>query len=291
MQTPDWNYIPNCRIPENQTLPEGVIRYAAIVSYDGSEFCGFQRQKHSPSVQVVLEKALSYVADESVTVGCAGRTDTAVHASYQVVHFDCTAKRDGRNWVMGANSKLPDSVALVWAGLVGCDFHARFSALSRTYRYVMVAQETRPAILSTGVTWVKYPLRGDLMETACQFLLGEQDFSAFRGAGCQSLSPFRNVEKATVYESSNLLVFEITANAFLLHMVRNIVGSLMEVGLSRRPASWIKELLDGGDRCKSAATAPPNGLYLVDVTYPDIAEIPELPKGPLFLPAFTTRGI
>tara|TARA_B100000795_G_C22806715_1_gene445491 strand:- start:12375 stop:13250 length:876 start_codon:yes stop_codon:yes gene_type:complete len=291
LQTPDWNYIPNCRIPENQTLPEGVIRYAAIVSYDGSEFCGFQRQKHSPSVQVVLEKALSYVADESVTVGCAGRTDTAVHASYQVVHFDCTAKRDGRNWVMGANSKLPDSVALVWAGLVGCDFHARFSALSRTYRYVMVAQETRPAILSTGVTWVKYPLRGDLMETACQFLLGEQDFSAFRGAGCQSLSPFRNVEKATVYESSNLLVFEITANAFLLHMVRNIVGSLMEVGLSRRPASWIKELLDGGDRCKSAATAPPNGLYLVDVTYPDIAEIPELPKGPLFLPAFTTRGI
>jgi len=291
LQTPDWNYIPNCRIPENQTLPEGVIRYAAIVSYDGSEFCGFQRQKHSPSVQVVLEKALSYVADESVTVGCAGRTDTAVHASYQVVHFDCTAKRDGRNWVMGANSKLPDSVALVWAGLVGCDFHARFSALSRTYRYVMVTQETRPAILSTGVTWVKYPLRGDLMETACQFLLGEQDFSAFRGAGCQSLSPFRNVEKATVYESSNLLVFEITANAFLLHMVRNIVGSLMEVGLSRRPASWIKELLDGGDRCKSAATAPPNGLYLVDVTYPDIAEIPELPKGPLFLPAFTTRGI
>ena len=291
MQTPDWNYIPNCRIPENQALPEGVIRYAAIVSYDGSEFCGFQRQKHSPSVQVVLEKALSYVADESVTVGCAGRTDTAVHASYQVVHFDCTAKRDGRNWVMGANSKLPDSVALVWAGLVGCDFHARFSALSRTYRYVMVAQETRPAILSTGVTWVKYPLRGDLMETACQFLLGEQDFSAFRGAGCQSLSPFRNVEKATVYESSNLLVFEITANAFLLHMVRNIVGSLMEVGLSRRPASWIKELLDGGDRCKSAATAPPNGLYLVDVTYPDIAEIPELPKGPLFLPEFTARGI
>jgi tRNA pseudouridine38-40 synthase len=291
LQTPDWNYIPNCRIPEDQTLPEGVIRYAAIVSYDGSEFCGFQRQKHSPSVQVVLEKALSYVADESVTVGCAGRTDTAVHDSYQVVHFDCTAKRDGRNWVMGANSKLPDSVALVWAGLVGCDFHARFSALSRTYRYVMVAQETRPAILSTGVTWVKYPLRGDLMETACQFLLGEQDFSAFRGAGCQSLSPFRNVEKATVYESSNLLVFEITANAFLLNMVRNIVGSLMEVGLSRRPASWIKELLDGGDRCKSAATAPPNGLYLVDVTYPDIAEIPELPKGPLFLPAFTTRGI
>jgi tRNA pseudouridine38-40 synthase len=290
LQTPDWNYIPNCRIPEGQTLPEGVIRYAAIVSYDGSTFCGFQRQKHSPSVQAVLEKALSYVADESVTVGCAGRTDTAVHASYQVVHFDCTAKRDGRNWVMGANRNLPDSVALLWAGQVGCDFHARFSALSRTYRYVMVAQETRPAILSTGVTWVKYPLRGDLMETACQFLLGEQDFSAFRGAGCQSLSPFRNVEKASVYQSSNLLIFEITANAFVLHMVRNIVGSLMEVGLSRRPASWIKELLDGGDRRKSAATAAPNGLYLVDVAYPDTAEIPELPKGPLFLPEFNGRG-
>jgi len=284
VQTPDWNYIPNCRIPKGENLPTGVIRYAAIVSYDGAEFCGFQRQKHSPSVQAVLEKALSYVANEPVIVGCAGRTDTAVHASYQVVHFDCSAKRGGRNWVMGANSKLPDTVALVWAGQVNPDFHARFSALSRTYRYVMVAQENRPAILSTGVTWVKSHLRGDLMKGACQFLLGEQDFSAFRGAGCQSNSPFRHVEKASVYESSNLLVFEITANAFVLHMVRNIVGSLMEVGLSRRPADWIKELLDGRDRCKSAATAAPNGLYLVDVTYPETCEIPSFPKGPVFLP-------
>ena len=127
------------------------------------------------------------------------------------------------------------------------------------------------------------------METACQFLLGEQDFSAFRGAGCQSVSPFRHVEKASVYQSSNLLVFEITANAFVLHMVRNIVGSLMEIGLSRRPASWIKELLDGGDRCKSAATAAPNGLYLVDVTYPDTCEIPAFPKGPVFLPEVIQR--
>jgi tRNA pseudouridine38-40 synthase len=290
LKTPDWNYIPNCRIPEGQTLPDGVIRYAAIVSYDGSTFCGFQRQKHSPSVQAVLEKALSYVADEPVTVGCAGRTDTAVHASYQVVHFDCMAKRDGRNWVMGANSKLPNSVALVWAGQVSSDFHARFSALSRTYRYVIASQESRPAILSTGVTWVKFPLRQDLMQTACQFLLGEQDFSAFRGAGCQSLSPFRNVYQASVYQSSNLLIFEITANAFVLHMVRNIVGSLMEVGLSRRPVSWIKDLLDGGDRSKSAATASPNGLYLVNVRYPDTAEIPDLPKGPLFLPDLEGRG-
>ena len=163
MQTSDWNYIPNCRIPEGENLPTGVIRYAAIVSYDGADFCGFQRQKHSPSVQAVLEKALSYVANEPVIVGCAGRTDTAVHASYQVVHFDCTAVRDGRNWVMGANSKLPDTVALVWAGQVNPDFHASvqcsFTYLSLRYG---CRQESRPAILSTGVTWVKYPLRGSI---------------------------------------------------------------------------------------------------------------------------------
>jgi len=261
-----------------------VSRYAAIVNYDGARFCGFQKQKHSPSVQEALESALSYVANETVVVSCAGRTDTGVHASHQVIHFDSVAQRDGRNWVMGANAKLPDSVALVWADSVGEDFHARFSAAARTYRYVIASQQTRPATLAGGLTWVKYSLDVPAMNNACQHLLGEQDFTAFRGAGCQSLSPFRNVERARVYESGQLIVFEVTANAFVLHMVRNIVGSLLEVGLQRQKPGWIQQLLAWGDRCKSAATAPAFGLYLVGVRYPGEHKIPNLPSGPIFLP-------
>ena len=281
---PDWVYTPNCRIPGGQQLPSGIKRYAAVVQYDGSTFCGFQKQTHSPSVQAELERALSYVADAPVILSCAGRTDTAVHASHQVIHFDSSAERSGYNWVQGANSQLPNSIALLWADEIEGDFHARHSATSRTYRYVMAVGNARPAILADGVTWVKFPLDAQVMQDACQYLLGEQDFSAFRGSGCQSLSPFRNVTAANIHQCGQLLVFEITANAFVLHMVRNIVGSLMEVGLGRQQPHWIKQLLIDGDRRHSAATAPPNGLYLVDVKYPQQFAIPKLPKGPLFLP-------
>ena len=153
----DWVYSLNSKIPRGKSLPEGVKRYAAVVSYDGSAFCGFQKQKHSPSVQQELERALSSVANSEIVVSCAGRTDTAVHASYQVVHFDTPALRTGRNWVKGSNSQLPDSVALLWADEVAESFHARFSATSRTYRYVIHAAPARPAILSQGVTWVRNP--------------------------------------------------------------------------------------------------------------------------------------
>jgi tRNA pseudouridine38-40 synthase len=281
---PDWVYTPNCRIPEGQCLPSGTQRYAAVVQYDGSAFCGFQKQTHSPSVQAELERALGYVANAPLSLSCAGRTDTAVHASHQVVHFDTSAARNGHNWVQGANSQLPDSIALLWADQIEGDFHARYSATSRTYRYVMATNRARPAILADGVTWVKFPLDAEAMQEACQYLLGEQDFSAFRGAGCQSLSPFRNVTAANIYQCGQLLVFEVSANAFVLHMVRNIVGSLMEVGLGRHHPNWIKQLLADGDRRHSAATAPPNGLYLVDVKYPQQFAIPRLPIGPLFLP-------
>jgi tRNA pseudouridine38-40 synthase len=284
MTEQDWVYSPNCKIPQGRNLPPGVKRYAAVVSYDGSAFCGFQKQKHSPSVQQELESALGLVADQELQVSCAGRTDTAVHASHQVIHFDSTAERSGRNWLKGANSKLPDSIAVIWAGQVDKSFHARFSATSRTYRYVMHASSARPAVLSQGVTWVRYPLNVALMQEACQYLLGEQDFSAFRGAGCQSNSPYRNITSAKVVSAGQLLVFEVSANAFVLHMVRNIVGSLMDVGFARRDPHWIAELIAGRDRCKSAATASPNGLYLVDVDYPDRFGIPSLPRGPLFLP-------
>ena len=280
----DWVYSLNSKIPQGKSLPPGVKRYAAVVSYDGSAFCGFQKQKHSPSVQQELERALSSVANEEVVVSCAGRTDTAVHASHQVIHFDASAERSGRNWLKGANSSLPDSISILWAEQVPESFHARFSATSRTYRYVMHASSARPAVLSQGVTWVRYPLNTELMQEACQYLLGEQDFSAFRGAGCQSNSPFRNITSASVVKIGQLIVFEVSANAFVLHMVRNMVGSLMEVGFGRQKPQWIAGLLAGKDRCKSAATALPNGLYLVDVDYPQRFGIAGLPRGPLFLP-------
>ena len=279
----DWVYTAGCKIPDKQQLPSGITRYAAILQYQGADFCGFQRQKHSPSVQQELEQALSYVADSQVTVSCAGRTDTAVHASHQVVHFDATAQRTGHSWVQGANSQLADSIALIWADKVSKDFHARFSAMSRTYRYVIDNSATRPAILSKAVTWIKHKLDLSAMDNACQSLLGERDFSAFRASGCQSNSPFRNVHSANIYRQNNLVIFEITANAFLLHMVRNIVGSLLEVGLGRQPPQWIEQLLAEGNRCNSAATAAANGLYLVGVEYPNYFGLPQLPKGPVFL--------
>jgi tRNA pseudouridine38-40 synthase len=281
----DWVYTDGCKIPHDQVLPEGIQRYAAILQYQGADYCGFQRQNHSPSVQQELEAALSYVADCPVSVGCAGRTDTAVHASHQVVHFDCKAKRTGYSWVQGANSQLPQDIALIWADQVDKDFHARFSAKSRTYRYIIDNSSTRPAILASGLTWIKQPLDTAAMQAACQFLLGEQDFSAFRAAGCQSNSAFRNVISANIYSTGSLVIFEVKANAFLLHMVRNIVGSLFEVGLGRQQPQWIQQLLATADRQKSAATAVANGLYLVDVEYPDHFGLPLLPKGPVFLPA------
>ena len=281
----DWHYSRNCNIPSDRQLPQGINRYAAVVSYDGSAFCGFQKQSHSPSVQAELEKALSFVANEPVHLSCAGRTDTGVHASGQVVHFDTRAVRSGYSWVQGANSKLPDSVSLLWADQVAAQFHARFSATARTYRYVIHSSPARSAVLANGVTWVRHALDLQAMQRAAQYLLGERDFTAFRGAGCQSNSPFRNVMHAFVAQSGSLVVFEIKANAFVLHMVRNIVGSLLEVGLGRQSPAWIGELLESRDRKLSAATAPPQGLYLVDVDYPQRLGVAVPQSGPLFLPA------
>ena len=271
-------------IPDDQQLPPGVSRFAAIVQYQGADFCGFQRQKHSPSVQQELEQALSYVADCPIKIHCAGRTDTAVHASHQVIHFDTPIQRSGSSWVQGANSQLPDSIALIWSDKITKNFHSRFSAGARTYRYIIDNSMTRPAIMAGSVTWFKKPLETSLMQQACQYLLGEQDFSAFRGSGCQSNSPFRNIHKANVFRRGDLVIVEITANAFLLHMVRNIVGSLLDVGIGSKSPIWIKQLLAEADRCKSAATAPPDGLYLVAVDYPPEFGVPMLAKGPVFLP-------
>ncbi|BBO27263.1 tRNA pseudouridine synthase A [Alteromonas sp. I4] len=261
-----------------------MTRIALGIEYDGAQHYGWQRQREVPSVQEHLEKALSTVANTPIEVQCAGRTDAGVHATGQVVHFDCDAVRPLKAWTMGVNANLPSSVAVKWCVHVSDDFNARFSATGRRYRYVIYNHKMRPAILEQGITHIHRPLNEQLMHEAAQALLGEQDFSAFRAALCQSKTPFRNVTNVTVSRHGAFVVVDISANAFLHHMVRNIVGSLVEIGSGHQPVDWIATLLAGRDRTLSAATAKPNGLYLVKVDYPDAFGLPEQPLGPLFLP-------
>ncbi|GGP46447.1 MULTISPECIES: tRNA pseudouridine(38-40) synthase TruA [Shewanella] len=259
------------------------MRVALGIEYDGSGFFGWQRQADVVSVQAQLEKALSYVANESIEVFCAGRTDSGVHGTGQVVHFDTTAKRPLTAWTLGINANLPDTIAVRWAKEVDDSFHARFSATARRYRYVIYNHQLRPGILRSGVSHYHGDIDETLMHQAAQLLLGENDFTSFRAIQCQSNTPFRNVHKVTVTRQGMYVMVDIQANAFLHHMVRNIVGSLLEVGLGNKPIEWITELLALKDRNQAAATAKPNGLYLVDVTYPEQYQLPKLALGPLFM--------
>lgn len=261
-----------------------MARIALGIEYDGASHFGWQRQREVPSVQEYLEKALSAVANASVEVQCAGRTDAGVHATGQVVHFDCDATRPDRAWTLGVNANLPDSVAVTWCKQVEDGFHARFSATHRRYRYVIYNAALRPAILFSGVTHVYRELNAEKMHEAAQALLGEQDFTSFRAALCQSRTPFRNVTHVSVSRQGRYVIIDIRANAFLHHMVRNIAGSLIEIGAGEKPVEWIADLLLLKDRTAAAATAKPNGLYLVDVTYPSEFGLPSSPLGPLFLP-------
>ncbi|MGD9661668.1 MAG: tRNA pseudouridine(38-40) synthase TruA [Porticoccaceae bacterium] len=278
-----WVYLRNSLLPEGRKLPEGVLRMAAAVEYNGRHFCGWQRQSHSPSVQAAVEQALSFVANEAVTIACAGRTDTGVHATNQIIHFDTTAERQPHNWIRGANTRLPENVRLHWLARVDGRFHARFSALSRTYRYIICNEPVPPAIFRGLMTWCKEPLDEGLMHSAAQGLLGENDFSSFRAAGCQSRSPFRCVEKISVYRQGSLVVIEVTANAFLHHMVRNIAGVLLAVGRRQKQENWPRELLALRDRAQGEVTAPPDGLFLVSVAYPQHCGVPSFQPGPYFV--------
>jgi len=278
-----WEYLPNCLLPEGSELPQGVRRFAAAVEYDGSQFCGWQRQSHSPAVQSVVEQALSSVANEPVVVACAGRTDTGVHGVNQIIHFDTAASRQPRNWLLGANTRLPDTVRFHWVGEVAGRFHARFTATARTYRYIISNEPVRPALFRGLLTWCKAPLDAAAMDRAAQHLLGENDFTSFRSAGCQSRSPFRCVDAVRVWRQRQLVIIEITANAFLHHMVRNIAGVLMAVGRGERSESWAEELLALRDRTKGEVTAPPDGLYLVEVAYPAEFGVPVFEPGPVFV--------
>jgi len=265
-------------------LPAGG-RIACRVEYDGSRYSGWQAQSHHDvhTVQTTLETALGVVAATPLRVHCAGRTDSGVHGFSQIVHFDAPVVRSAKAWVLGGNGNLPFDVRLHWAVPVVDEFHARFSALSRRYRYVIANTVVRPALLGRQLTWQKQPLDASIMHREAQHLLGELDFSAFRAAACQSSSPMRNVHSVSVVRRGELIVIDIKANAFLHHMVRNIAGSLMAVGSARKPPGWIRELLVLGDRTAAADTAAADGLYLVDVEYPAHFALPVTPYGPLLL--------
>lgn len=260
-------------------------RVALAVEYDGSSFYGWQSQRKLgiPTVQETLEAALSRIAAASIVTACAGRTDAGVHAANQIVHFDTPVARDEKAWVAGGNTLLPPGVAIRWARPVPADFHARFSATARRYRYVILNRTTRSAHFSQLATSWWQPLDAELMHAEAQCLLGERDFSSFRGAGCQSNTPMRNVHFVEVRRYGDWVVVDIQANAFLLHMVRNIVGTLLAVGGGTRPPGWTAEVFAACDRTRAAPTAPPQGLYLVDVAYPTHYGLPAAPPGPVFL--------
>jgi tRNA pseudouridine38-40 synthase len=267
---------------------ESKHRVALAVEYFGADYSGWQKQS-SPvleTVQQQLEKALSKIADHEITVSCAGRTDSGVHATSQVVHFDCGIDRGQKAWVIGTNSILPHSIRVLWAKNVSIDFHARFSALYRRYHYLILEGEIESAILNGRVTHQKPGLNVQAMHEAAQLLIGEQDFSSFRAAGCQSKTPNRNVQKVSVRRSGQYLLMEIQANAFLQHMVRNIMGSLLMVGRGEREPGWIRELLLATDRTQAGVTAIPDGLYLTGVGYPDQFGLPCCE----FLPVITPAG-
>ncbi len=251
------------------------MRIALGVEYDGSAFCGWQYQDHSPSVQESVEKALSSVADHPVRVVCAGRTDTGVHATEQVIHFDSEAERSMRSWVYGANANLPKEVVILWATPISDDFHARFGAIRRRYRYVIYSRNVRPTFLARRTAWNYRPLDENRMAEASQFLLGEHDFSSYRAIGCQAKSPVRTIHQLDVSRKHELIFIDIEANAFLHHMVRNIAGVLMAIGAGERPVEWANEVLEHRDRTLGGVTAAPSGLYLTRVTYPDQFDLPQ----------------
>ncbi|MBN8736321.1 MAG: tRNA pseudouridine(38-40) synthase TruA [Xanthomonadales bacterium] len=244
------------------------MRIALGIEYDGTDFLGWQRLAHGPSVQAEVEAALSFVADHPVAVTCAGRTDAGVHARCQVVHFDSDAERDDRAWVLGATTQLPRAIAVLWARQMPDDFHARFAARARRYRYAILNRAVRPALDARYVAWERRPLDADAMHAAAQCLVGEQDFSSFRAVSCQAAHARRSVHAVSVRRDGEHVILEIEANAFLHHMVRNIAGSLLEVGRGERPRGWIAELLAARDRELAGVTAMPQGLTFVGPRYP-----------------------
>ena len=250
-------------------------RIAVGLEYDGAGFAGWQTQAQAPSVQAAVEAALSTVADAAVSVIIAGRTDAGVHSAGQVAHFDTSAIRSARGWVLGANAQLPDAVSVRWAQVVPRHFHARYSAESRTYRYFILNRLGRSALRAGRVALVYKPLDVEAMAQAASLLPGEHDFSAFRAAGCQARSPVRRLYSLAVWREGEHVVIEARANAFLHHMVRNLVGLLIAVGQGKARPQWALTVLESRDRTLAAPTAPAEGLYFWQVHYPRAFGLPE----------------
>jgi tRNA pseudouridine38-40 synthase len=243
-------------------------RFALGLEYDGSAYNGWQIQNHAPSIQASLNSAVSSVADEAISCVAAGRTDTGVHASGQVVHFDTGARRELRSWLLGINSNLADDISALWIKSVARDFHARYSATARTYRYVILNRPVRSALARLRAWWIHQPLDEEAMSAAARRLVGQHDFSSFRASGCQSKTPVRELRRCVVRRAGEWIIMDCEANAFLHHMVRNIVGSLVIVGRGEADPDWIGELLEARDRSVAGMTAPAMGLTLTHVAYP-----------------------
>ena len=284
------NYIPsskpyarNGEVVGDTIWPVGMHRIALGVGYKGTDYHGFQVQPNGVrTVQQALEKALSIVADEPISLVCAGRTDAGVHGTNQVIHFDTLAFRPEKAWLRGTRPHLPDSVSVRWAREVAPQFHARFSALNRTYRYLLTDAKTPSGLLHDQVTWSSRPLDVGAMRVAAAYLVGRHDFTSFRATQCQAKSPVRQIEYLHLMRRGDLIIMEVQANAFLHHMVRNIVGVLMTVGAGDKPAEWVAEVLAARNRSAGGVTAKPFGLYLVGVDYPAHFGLPSCMPGPLF---------
>lgn len=257
------------------------------VAYQGSDFHGFASQPKHHTIQAALEAAIGNCANHPVRIQCAGRTDRGVHATSQVIHFDSPSARSERAWLMGVNTMLPKSIRITWVQAVPNDFHARYDAVHRRYHYAMYRTDWAPCGLDTLATAMRWPLDVAAMRQAAAVLVGEHDFSAFRGSDCQSKSPVRRVHHLRILEEGPWLLVDIEANAFVMHMVRNIVGSLLAVGRGQRPMVWLGEVLASRDRRLAASMAPAEGLYLTAVAYDRMV----LPSANLSLPWFLPKGL
>lgn len=258
-------------------------RIALGIEYDGTKFYGWQAQEKVPSIQTHLEAALAKVADHPIEVMCAGRTDKGVHALEQVVHFDTQVQRDRKAWLMGTNTHLPAAIRVLWVADVDNEFHARFSATHRQYRYLIYNNPVRSALLRAHATWHYRPLDAQKMHEAAQCLVGEHDFNAYRAAECQAKHAIREITDIRVEAQGSVIILEVSANGFLHHMVRNIVGVLLEIGEGEREIGWAQEVLDSKDRKQAGITASPQGLYLAKITYPDHYNLPQKTVKPLVL--------
>lgn len=257
------------------------MRVALGVEYDGTKFSGWQIQAEQRTVQGTIETALSCVANHKICTVAAGRTDSGVHALQQVIHFDTLAQRDERNWVLGLNTNLPSDINITWAKPVTDDFSARFSALSRSYRYLIFNRVGRSAIHAKRMWWLFGPLDEKRMQAAADLLVGHHDFSAFRAKLCQAHSPFKTVETIQVTRHDDCIAIDVKAQSFLHHMVRNIAGVLVPIGQGIKPVTWAQTVLESRDRAQGGITASPDGLYFVNVEYPEKYNLPTVSAFPV----------